>query len=322
MWHKDDQVHEVIFRTSFSKFALESPFSIRFFSVILRANAIQCTFGLKMEFTSATLPLKISLISIEKLRPHEEVIEVLVRKLADDMRSRNEVRDPLIVDQKTFVILDGMHRYASLKQLGCRSAPCCLLEYDNARIKVGSWYRAFEVNNAEGVAASVLDSLGLQYRKLRTSNQIHFERLITLADGISFELTRDADKIAKTKLAVTIERSMVERGYDVQFVPEKIATEKPPQRPDLMIPLPIFSKEEIRQIAETGQLLPHKVTRHVIPSRPLELDVPLNLLTEEQVEDANEKLGALLSSKHIDIRPPGSIVDGRQYQEELLVFTP
>jgi len=275
-----------------------------------------------MQLTSAILPLKISLISIDMLRPHEEVIAALVHELADDMRSHNEVRDPLIVDEQTFVILDGMHRYASLKHLGCHFAPCCLLEYENPQVKVGSWYRFLEVNNAEEIVISVLDRLGVLYRKWRTSSQIHFEKLIAVADGTCFDLTREADDISRAKFAVKIEKSIVERGYDVQFAPENTVTQNTSDRPNLVIPVPTFTKMEIREVASTGQLLPHKVTRHIIPSRPLGLDVPLPLLMETQIKDANEKLETLLSTRHIDRRPPGSIVDGRQYQEELLVFSP
>jgi hypothetical protein len=235
------------------------------------------------------------------------------------MKSQNEVRDPLIVDQQSLVILDGMHRYGSLKQLGCHFAPCCLLEYENSQIKVGSWYRFLEVNNAEGIVVSVLESLGVNYCRYRTSSQIHFERLIAVADGTCFELTRDADNTSRAKLAVRIEKLLVERGYEVQFAPE--TAQNAADRPNLVIPLPTFTKMEIKEIAATGQLLPHKVTRHVIPSRPLRLNVPLSLLIGTQIKDANDRLEALLAAKHIDRRPPGSIVDGRRYQEELLVFS-
>jgi hypothetical protein len=146
--------------------------------------------------------------------------------------------------------------------------------------------------------------------------------LIAVADGTCFELTQDADDISRAKLAVKIEKSVVERGYDVQFAPENTVTQNTSERPNLVIPVPTFTKTEIREVASTGQLLPHKVTRHIIPSRPLGLDVPLPLLMETQIKDANEKLETLLSTRHIDRRPPGSIVDGRQYQEELLVFSP
>jgi hypothetical protein len=89
---------------------------------------------------------------------------------------------------------------------------------------------------------------------------------------------------------------------------------------DIVIPVPIFSKTEIRETAKLGRLLPHKVTRHIIPSRPLRIDVPLDLLISYTREEANEKLEQLLSSRRVNLKPPGSVVDGRRYQEELLVF--
>jgi hypothetical protein len=58
----------------------------------------------------------------------------------------------------------------------------------------------------------------------------------------------------------------------------------------------------------------------VIPSRPLGVNVPLDLLINHTHEEATEKLDQLLSSRHVSRKPPGSVVDGRRYQEELLVF--
>jgi hypothetical protein len=36
--------------------------------------------------------------------------------------------------------------------------------------------------------------------------------------------------------------------------------------------------------------------------------------------DANQELRKLLSAKDVERKPPGSVVDGRRYEEELLVF--
>jgi hypothetical protein len=94
--HKDDEVHQVICQTSFSGSRSNLPFQQGFFSVTLRARVFQSSSGLKMQLSSAILPLRISLISIDTLRPHEEVIDALVHRLAEDVRSQNEVRDPLI----------------------------------------------------------------------------------------------------------------------------------------------------------------------------------------------------------------------------------
>jgi hypothetical protein len=91
-----------------------------------------------------------------------------------------------------------------------------------------------------------------------------------------------------------------------------------------MIVLPVFTKEIVRRFGLDGILLPHKVTRHVIPSRPMEIDVPLGLLTDPNIslQEADEKMDELLVQRKIERKPPGSVIDGRRYDEELIVFSP
>jgi hypothetical protein len=91
-----------------------------------------------------------------------------------------------------------------------------------------------------------------------------------------------------------------------------------------MIVLPVFTKEIVRRFGLDGILLPHKVTRHVIPSRPMEIDVPLGLLTDPSIslQESDEKMDELLARRKIERKPPGSVIDGRRYDEELIVFSP
>ena len=70
-----------------------------------------------LEISSSTLSFRLSLVELEKLKPHEEVIEKVVQALSEEIRDTRVVHDPLMVDQDDYVILDGMHRYNSLKQL-------------------------------------------------------------------------------------------------------------------------------------------------------------------------------------------------------------
>ncbi|MGA3108427.1 MAG: hypothetical protein ABSD99_03075 [Candidatus Bathyarchaeia archaeon] len=92
---------------------------------------------------------------------------------------------------------------------------------------------------------------------------------------------------------------------------------------NLVIAMPVFSKGEIREFGIERRLLPHKVTRHIIPSRPLEIDAPLELLLNPNIscQEADRKLGDLLARRKVEKKPPGSVVDGRHYDEELLVFS-
>ncbi|MGA2784806.1 MAG: ParB N-terminal domain-containing protein [Candidatus Bathyarchaeia archaeon] len=277
-----------------------------------------------MDINSSGSPSKISLIEIERLKPHEEVIERQVQEIASEIRSENKVRDPLIVDDKKYIILDGMHRYDSLKKLGCVFAPCYIVDYDDPEIKVGSWFRFSKIDDYDSVAQKVLDELQLTYEKKARADNINFNRTLIITKSSVFEQTEPSDALYKTNLAVKIEKALIRQGFKIQYEPENTMKQRlETNDSNIVIPLPIFTKTDIRRIALSGQLLPHKVTRHLIPSRPLCLNVPLPLLLDrsENIRNANKKLDAFLSGRRIDRKPPGSIIDGRRYQEELLVFS-
>ena len=275
-----------------------------------------------MEFSSANLNFKIALLELSVLKPHEEVIASLVRKLSDQMESEGEVKDPLIIDEKDHVILDGMHRFNSFKSLKCRFAPCCLLDYDNPAIKVESWYRVFDVEEPEKFAGELLEDIAVNYRQSKDS--IDGSEIILAGEGTRYVPTQPTDDVHAARRAVELEKATVLKGHKVEYQPSVIAIQRwKSGNARFVIPLPTFTKRRIRELGEKKILLPHKSTCHVIPSRPLRVDVPLSLLKNEKITpaEANVQLAELLSSRKVDRRPPGSIVDGRRYEEELLVFT-
>ena len=275
-----------------------------------------------MEITSSGSCFKIRLVELEKLKPHEEVIGHIVDELAAGMQLENKFRDPLMVDEKALVILDGMHRYAALKKIGCAYALCCLFNYDDPQIKVGSWYRFLNVGDGDAVAEKKLAELRLRYKRYSRIDEKHFHHP-TIITKVYVYQTEDSDSMRSARLAVQIEKSLIHDGYDIQYAPENTIEENlRSNTSNIVLPIPIFTKTMIRQTALTGQLLPHKITRHHIPSRPLRLNVPLTFLQDRVgIEEANRQLDAHLSLRQIERKPPGSIVDGRRYQEELLIFS-
>ena len=281
-----------------------------------------------MEISSSKLSFRISMVNLNDLKPHEEVIDPAVGSLANDVLREGELRDPIVVDQEDYVILDGMHRFGSLKLLKCRFAPCCLVDYDNPLIKVGAWFRLFSVDEAETVAERLLRDAGLHYslRKAEADKMSYNSQTIMLTrTGAEFSLPESIDPIQLARTAVSLEKTLVKKGHAVTYSPETNALQKLRSNElSLIISVPIFSKQQIRECGITGKLLPHKTTRHVMPSRPLKVDVPLKMLTDPTVsrEEADRKLGELLTKRQVELKPPGSIIDGRRYEEELLIFTP
>jgi len=275
-----------------------------------------------LQVSSKNLNLKIALLELHLLKPHEEVIDSLVRKLSNEMESEREVRDPLIIDEKDHVILDGMHRFNSLKRLGCRFAPCCLIDYDNPEIKVESWYRVFNIEQSEKLAEQLLEDFAVNYK--REKDALTGSEIILANEGMRFVPTQLIDDVQSARRAVELERAVSLKGCKVEYQPSIIAIQRwKSGNAHFVIPLPTFTKQRIRELGEKEILLPHKSTCHVIPSRPLRIDVPLSLLRNEDITptEANSRLRELLSNRKIDRKPPGSMIDGRRYEEELLVFT-
>ena len=269
------------------------------------------------------------MVEVDELKPHEEIIPSIVRQLADEVMREEKLRDPLIVDREYHIILDGMHRFNSLKQLRCRFVPCCLVNYDSPLIKVGSWFRLFKVENEEAISEELLREAKVNYSKQHVDpKNLNYtgQTVIMTRLGYEFLLPEPMDLIQRSRTAVVLEKAMVRKGPPVKYLSEIVAMQELKNSSDsnLVISLPIFTKQQIRDFGLTGRLLPHKVTRHVIPSRPLEIDVPLQMLTDRDIsiEEANRKLGNLLASKRINRKPAGSVVEGRRYEEELLIFGP
>lgn len=49
---------------------------------------------------------------------HEETIPELLERLTQHIQLDGYVKHPIIVDEKSFVVLDGTHRVVALKKLG------------------------------------------------------------------------------------------------------------------------------------------------------------------------------------------------------------
>ena len=83
---------------------------------------------------------KISLVSIERVRPHERAVEGRVRELLRDLEATLILRKPVVVDEETLTLLDGHHRLQALRRLGVELVPAALVRYSDpqdCRAQVG-----------------------------------------------------------------------------------------------------------------------------------------------------------------------------------------
>ena len=82
--------------------------------------------------------LRIAIMPIDKLKPHEKGSPVYLKLLKQELLKDGVLKYPIIVDEKTGVILDGMHRWLALKGLGYTLIPVMLVNaLRNPEIRIG-----------------------------------------------------------------------------------------------------------------------------------------------------------------------------------------
>jgi len=82
--------------------------------------------------------LKIALVPIDELKPHEQGSPIYLELLRDEILTDQMLKYPIVADEKSHVILDGMHRWLALKSLGYALIPAILIDaFQNPKIRVG-----------------------------------------------------------------------------------------------------------------------------------------------------------------------------------------
>lgn len=116
------------------------------------------------------------IIELEKLKEHEEISLDHLIELKQEIEKDGFLRNPIIVDKNTNIILDGHHRFNSLKRLNCTRIAAYLVNYKSPEIKVQSWRRGVKVTKKDVIKA------GLTGKKLgvRTSRHIIPDRPLNL----------------------------------------------------------------------------------------------------------------------------------------------
>lgn len=81
---------------------------------------------------------KVTLMHVDQLKPHEKGSPLYLELLRKEILKDGALKYPIIADETTHVILDGMHRWLALKSLGYELIPVILVDvFKNQKIHVG-----------------------------------------------------------------------------------------------------------------------------------------------------------------------------------------
>jgi len=270
------------------------------------------------------LDLRLCLLSSDLLLLHEETIPDRVAELKQSIIEDGVVKDPIIVDTSSHVVLDGMHRVAALRELHCLYIPVCEVDYADPSIRVGVWYRALSGRVDLSQLASALSASGIKIVKAPADVSTVAENSPLAVVSANGEYLRmDGIGWQVYEILKVAERCVRELGFSVGFETESDALKRLISRKiDAIITLPKIDKALVREAGLSGRLLPHKVTRHIIPARPLSVNAPLKMLTAKDttLKETNEKFVSSLQTRRMTQRPSGTVIEGRRYEEETFIF--
>ncbi len=283
---------------------------------------------MRFKLAAPGLELQLGLEDLSKVRIHEEIIPEMLEELVSEIKSSSVVRNPVIVDLNSLVVLDGMHRVAALKKMGCRYLPVCLLDYQSSNVRVGCWYRTIRGEVGESRFLDLFRLMGLSAEPVpsETASRALEERHATaalLTNDACYVLKGESSGIRESYAWVKrIERTLGEEGLRVDYENELDAVQRARSgevAATLMVP--VVRKDEIIEAALSDNVFAHKTTRHVLSTRPMHVDVSLGWLKGDRpLEELNRMLIEHLSKRRVKRLPKSALFEKRKYEEELWIF--
>ena len=269
------------------------------------------------------LVLDIALIETDRLLLHEETIPSSLERLRSTIERDGILKAPVIVDRESLVVLDGMHRVEALRSLGCRLTCACLVDYEDPRITLDRWCRVLRRPVGLEEFREKARELGASIATPSQGDEACCGVSLMLGGGSYKLLPPEPGVLSTFEMMADIDAWLMERGVDVQYETERGAVERLDRgSASSVVCPPKIGKRHVIETAEAGRVLTYKATRHIVPARPLGVDVPLDLLKDRAigVDEANRRLSEHLEAKSLRRVPPGRICWGRRYDETLYIF--
>ena len=99
------------------------------------------------------------LISLSKLKFHEEIDREYLEKLKSEILNDGFLRKPIVIDRETKVIIDGHHRAKALIEIGAELIPAIEIDYFSNEFLVESWRNDVKIKKKDIIKAGLENKL-------------------------------------------------------------------------------------------------------------------------------------------------------------------
>jgi hypothetical protein len=283
---------------------------------------------------TGSLKLELEVVHVDSLFQHEEILPHVADKLIFEFKNWTNLQNPVIVD-KNYIVLDGNHRVFVFKKLKFKYISVCKVDYFNELTQLRYWFRLLGriesleslkqiINDMNGSLREVRDREALR-KALENNNLSCGIQQGNFYASISFHEDVVNDAVSAYNALEKIQGELLQNGLKIEYIPCKSAHEgkfcDELKNGEIIIWTPQITKEMVVDAVKKKKRFAPKTTRHLIPARPLNVNVPTYWFKEDiSLEEINKRFLKLLERKNLRRFSPGQVVGGRYYEEELFVF--
>ncbi len=227
---------------------------------------------------------KLRIVPTKSLVQHEQRIERNLLRLKEAMLNIGQIVDPIIIDKKTNIVLDGNHRMRVLELIKVPNAICQVVNYKDSSIKVGGWYPAnkdIPLSAFDGFKTESVDlDVGKQaITKMKAVFLLRNKSGNYLIEPGNYDLDSLID--AQQKILKQIQ-TQIPLDYLEDEPLDKISNNA--DLPTDFLARKPYTKDEIIKRALSRKPFPPKSTRHYVPNRIIRLNMRLGWLHQDRDE--------------------------------------
>lgn len=258
---------------------------------------------------------QLEVINIKDILVHEELDPSNSKELVNFLKKSQNLSNPIIVaalGNNKYIQLDGMNRIYSFKTLGVKTITAQIVDYNNQEeIELSSWLHIFNGNIEKFiefikkdktliVTKGKMDQVGHRYIKEKDFGRLC--SIVTNKKEVFFVSTAGgfSQKIKRLNYLVSFYKNSLSRGalpYTLNGDTIKKFFKQYPND-NIIIIFPTFTPQQIIESAKSEVLLPTGITRHLVKSRVLNINLPLNLFNNKKtLKEQNEEQDKILLKK-------------------------
>ncbi len=237
---------------------------------------------------STVLP-NLRMLPTELLAPHEDVDPRRVEKLSRRLLEESILKNPPVVaavpDTERYVVMDGANRAMAFRYIRIPHIVAQVVSYDDPGVVLDTWYHVVCGMDEEAFESSLAS---IQDLELKRCAQDDARKAVEAGQAAAYVI--DEQGVRTLVWLPGCEDSTLHglrkivgtyRGRaDIIRASNDIWEIQKPCYPNItaLIVFPRLKPEDILQAGKNGERVPSGITRHVIPARALNINIPIGIL--------------------------------------------